>query len=220
MIEIWGRRSSSNVQKVLWAAAELGLDFKRHTVGGSFGGNATASYLAMNPNGLIPVLQDGEITMFESNAIVRYLAARHGAGGLRPSDPAELAAAEQWMEWQQTTATPPISAIFWNNVRVGPRKRNAKVVAANEEKLFGVLGIAEAHLARNAYFAGQRFSMADIVLGIMFWRYQALECRKPETPNLMRWFESLKTRKPYQDWVMVPVGRNSTEWSVNEKALA
>ena len=94
MIEVWGRRSSSNVQKVVWALDELGLPFNRHTVGGSFGGNRAPAYLAMNPNGLVPVLQDGDITMFESNAIVRYLAARYGEGALRPKDPKALAMAE------------------------------------------------------------------------------------------------------------------------------
>lgn len=219
MIEIWGRRSSSNVQKVLWTAAELGLDIKRHTVGGGFGGTAKPAYRAMNPNGLVPVMQDGGITMFESNAIVRYLAARYGQGTLRPADAPELAMAEQWMEWQQTTAVPPISAIFWNNVRSSPGNRDAKAAAANEDKLLGILAIADSHLSRSTHFAGDRFTMADIVLGVLYWRYQALECRMPETPHLARWFESLKTRQPYRDWVMVPVGRNSAEWDANEKAL-
>lgn len=219
MIEVWGRRSSSNVQKVLWAIGELGLDHTRHTVGGSFGGTKTDAYKAMNPNSLVPVMRDGNVTMFESNAIVRYLGSRYGEGSLRPTNPAALAAAEQWMEWQQTTVSPPISAIFWNNVRSAPEQRDAKAVAAAEEKLLDILAIADRHLAKSSYFAGDRFTMGDIVLGVMFWRYLSLDCRKPDVPHMMRWLEALKQRKPYQDWVMVPKSRNLAEWNANEKAL-
>src|SRR6185312_13807357 len=100
MIEVWGRRSSINVQKVMFAIGELGLEHRRHTVGGSFGGNREPAFLHMNPNALVPVMRDGDIAMFESNAIVRFLAARYGADSLRPAAPKALAAAEQWMEWQ------------------------------------------------------------------------------------------------------------------------
>src|SRR5262245_9997733 len=117
MIEVWGRRSSINVQKVMWTIGELGLEHKRHSVGGSFAGNREKPFLALNPNGLVPVIRDGDVVMFESNAIVRYLAARYGAGTLRPSIPKALAAAEQWMEWQQTTIAPLIGTIFMNKVR-------------------------------------------------------------------------------------------------------
>jgi glutathione S-transferase len=101
MIEVWGRRSSINVQKVMWAIGELGLQFTRHTVAGSFGGNREDAFLRMNPNGLVPVIRDGDITMYESNAIVRFLSARYGEGNLKPPSLKALAAAEQWMDWQQ-----------------------------------------------------------------------------------------------------------------------
>lgn len=220
MIEIWGRRSSSNVQKVIWALAELGVEFKRHTVGGSFGGTSSETYRAMNPNGLVPVMRDGDIIMFESNAIVRYLGARYGEGKLRPTKPEALAAAEQWMEWQTTTPAPLISQIFWNNVRLPAAQRDGKVVASAEDKLVNVLAIADRRLASVPYFAGDHFSMGDIVMGVMYWRFLGIECRHPDMSNLAAWIERLKTRKPFQDWVMVPPSRNVEEWEKNEKLLA
>jgi glutathione S-transferase len=219
MIEIWGRRSSSNVQKVVWTVDELGLEHKRHTVGGAFGGNHEPSYLEMNPNGLVPVLRDGDITIFESNAIVRYLAARYGEGSLRPTLPKAVAAAEQWMEWQTTTVVPAISAIFWNKVRLPAAQRNDKAIANAEATLMNVLPIADRALASSPWFAGDSFSFGDIVLGVLYWRYSHLDCRKPETPNISRWFAALQKRPAYQKWVMVEVGSSPEEWAVIEKAL-
>lgn len=219
MIEVWGRRSSSNVQKVIWALDELGLEFERHTVGGGFGGTREPSYLAMNPNALVPVLRDGDITMFESNAIVRYLAARYGEGGLRPNTPKALAAAEQWMDWQQLNAVPPISAIFWNLVRVPADQRNDKAIAQASARLKEVLAIADAALSSSQWFAGDQFTFGDIPLGVLYWRYSRLTCERPDTPNIRRWFEALQQRPAYRKWVMVEAGNNIAEWNAHEKAL-
>ena len=122
MITLWGRRNSGNVQKVLWALEELGVRYTREPVGGSFGGNKDADFLAMNPMGLVPVIRDGDVTMFESNAIVRYLAARFGEGSLRPSGHHALAMAEQWMEWQHNVFAPAVTTIFFNTIRLPPEK--------------------------------------------------------------------------------------------------
>ena len=124
MLKIWGRTSSINVQKVMWTVAELGLPHERIDVGGSFGGLDGPEYAALNPNRLIPVLQDGAIAVWESNAIVRYLAARHGAGGLWPEDPGRRSEADRWMDWQLTTLQPAISPIFWGLIRTPPEKRD------------------------------------------------------------------------------------------------
>lgn len=216
---VYGRRSSINVQKVLWTLAELGKDFTRETVGGGFGGNDTPAYRAMNPNGLIPVLRDGDVVMFESNAIVRYLAVRYGAGGLLPSEPVSLAAAEQWMEWSQTTLAPPASVLFANQVRTPAEKVDRKAMADAEARLQMVLPIADNALAGRAFFAGDRLTIGDIVLGCFRWRLDKLDWKRPDTPNLDRWFAELQTRPGYRQWVMVPVGRGPAEWSANEKAL-
>jgi glutathione S-transferase len=220
MIEVWGRRSSSNVQKVIWALDEMGLEFSRHAAGGSFGGNRDPEYLKMNPNGLVPVLRDGDVTMFESNAIVRYLAARHGDGTLRPKDAKSLAAAEQWMEWQNLNVVPPISAIFWNEVRVPKAERNDKAIAAAEANLVKTLPIAENALASSRWFAGDSFSFGDIVMGVLYWRYYKVGGNTLDLPNIKRWFGALQQRPAYRKWIMVDFGRSPEEWAAHEKAVA
>ncbi len=218
MIEVWGRRSSSNVQKVVWALDELGLDFKRHKVGGSFGGTREPAYLKMNPNALVPVLTEGDVTMFESNAIVRFLAARHG-GPLRPKDAKGLAAAEQWMEWQQLNVVPAISAIFWNKVRLPSAERNDKAIADAEASLAKTLPIADSALASSQWFAGDSFSFGDIVLGVLYWRYFKLDGKTLGLPNVTRWFDALQQRPAYRKWIMVEIGGSPEEWTAHEKAL-
>jgi glutathione S-transferase len=219
MIRVWGRRSSANVQKVLWALAELDLPFARETVGGSFGGNRDPDFLRMNPNGLIPVILDGDITMFESNAIVRYLAARYRAGLLRPAEPRALAAAEQWMEWQQSTFAPPVATIFWNEARVTPDKRNAAAVAEADRHVRAALAIADRHLAQHEWFAGEEFSFGDIVMGVMLWRYAGLDGHLADAPHVTAWFEAVKEREPFRAQVALPVAKSPEEWARIEREL-
>jgi glutathione S-transferase len=219
MIEVWGRRSSSNVQKVVWALDELALPFKRHTVGGGFGGTHEPNYLKMNPNALVPVIKDGDVTMFESNAIVRFLGARYGEGTLRPKDPKTLAAAEQWMEWQQQNVVPAISAIFMNEVRLSKAQRNEKAIADGEATLARMLPIANNALASSKWFAGDSFTFADIVLGVLYWRYFKLGGKSLGLSHITRWFEALQQRPAYQKWIMVEFGRSPQDWATHEKAL-
>jgi glutathione S-transferase len=219
MITVHGRRSSSNVQKVLWALAELGQPFERVTVGGGFGGVDTPQYLALNPMGLVPVMQDGDVTMVESNAIVRYLAARYGSGTLRPTEPKALAMAEQWMEWQAANIQPFVTTMFMNLVRTAPARRDGQAVKQAAERLLKPLLIADRHLDTHPYFAGDHLTMADIPLGILYWRYTHLDYAKPQLPGIDGWLKRLEARKPYQDWVMVPPSRSPEEWAANEQAL-
>jgi glutathione S-transferase len=219
MIRVWGRRSSVNVQKVLWALGELDVPFTRETVGGSFGGNRDADYLRMNPNGLIPTILDGDITMFESNAIVRYLAARYRAGLLRPAEPHALALAEQWMEWQQTTFYPAISAIFFQTVRLPLVQRSPAVLADAEHKAEAALAIADDHLARHDWFAGEEFSFGDIVMGCLYWRYSGLG-RGGRFRHVEEWFDAIKERPAFREQVALPVARSLEEWERIERELA
>lgn len=212
MITVWGRRNSVNVQKVLWTLAELEVPFTREAVGGSFGGNRDPDFLRMNPLGLVPVMRDGDVTMFESNAIVRYLSARYGRGMLRPQDHISLAAAEQWMEWQQQNVVPPVSVIFMNTVRLPPEQRNHAAVAEAEKKAAEALRIADAHLAQNDWFAGSTFSFGDIVMGAFLWRYMGLACTKPEVPHVIEWFDALAERDAYRQWVMIPRANSPEDW--------
>ena len=219
MITVYGRRSSVNVQKVLWTLAELGQPFERVTVGGEFGGNNTTDYLAMNPMGLVPVLVDDGVTMFESNAIVRFLCARYGEDSLRPEEAKELAAAEQWMEWQALNVFPLIGTMFMNLVRTPPEKRDDAAVRAAAIKLQKPLAVADTHLARQPWFAGDSFTMAEIIMGSVYWRYSQLDYEKIAAPHVQNWFERLKERKGYRDWIMVPFGHNPEEWTQYEREL-
>jgi len=220
MIMLWGRRSSANVQKVLWALAELDLPFSRETVGGSFGGNRDADFLAMNPNGLVPVIRDGDVTMFESNAIVRYLSARYRAGLLRPQEPRALAAAEQWMDWQHNHFAFHVGVIFFNRVRLAAAQRDEAAVARSRKAVTEALAIADRHLARHDWFAGSDFSFGDIVMGVFLWRYLGIGEPLGSAPHVEEWFEAIKGREAFRTQVRLPVARSPEEWTRIERDLA
>lgn len=221
MITVWGRRNSVNVQKVLWALEELEIPYTRENVGGSFGGNHDADYLAMNPMGLVPVIRDGDVTMFESNAIVRYLAARYRAGLLRPADHKSLAMAEQWMEWAQVNFGPQVGTLQMNLIRGLPENRNPAAVAAAVARAAELVAIADGWIARHDWFAGHDFSFADIVMGALFWRYAGLPIERPATPHLMEWLEALQEREAFRRAVMaVPRARDLADWQRIEQESA
>jgi len=221
MITVWGRRNSVNVQKVLWALEELDVPYTRENVGGSFGGNQDADFLAMNPMGLVPVIRDGDVTMFESNAIVRWLAARYRDGLLRPSDHKSLAMAEQWMEWAQGNFYLPVQALFIHRVRSLPENRDPAAAAAAEKKAAEVLRAADAWLARHDWFAGQAFSFGDIALGALMWRYMGIDCARPNVPHLVEWFEALQKREPFRRAIMaVPRATDLADWNRIERDTA
>lgn len=221
MITVWGRRNSVNVQKVLWALEELDVPYTRENVGGSFGGNQDADFLAMNPMGLVPVIRDGDVTMFESNAIVRYLAARFRAGVLRPSDHKSLAMAEQWMEWTQVNVSPAVTTLFINRVRSLPEARDVAAAAAAENKVAESLLVADAWIARHDWFAGHDFSFGDMAMGALLWRYMGIDCARPQMPHLMEWFEAVQAREPFRRAVMaVPRAKDLADWQRIEKETA
>lgn len=221
MITVWGRRNSVNVQKVLWALEELDVPYRRENVGGSFGGNHDADFRAMNPMGLVPVIRDGDVTMFESNAIVRWLAARYRAGVLRPADPRGLAMAEQWMESAQVNFAPLVSTLFVNRVRSLAENRNIAAAAAAEAQAAEAITVADAWLAQHDWFAGHEFSFGDIVMGALLWRYMGVPCARPPVPHLMEWFEAVQQREAFRRAVMaVPRARDLADWNRIEKDTA
>jgi glutathione S-transferase len=193
-LKIWGRISSVNVQKVVWCADELGLDYERVDVGGKFGGNDTPEYLAMNPNGLVPVIEDDGFVLYESNAIVRYLAARHAAERLWPADLRRRADVDRWMEWQATSYTPAMWAAFWQLIRTPAEKRDASAVEASRAKSERLSGILDAQLASKRFVTGEDFSIADIVLGCAAHRWLNLPLSRQSRPNLERWYSELSSR--------------------------
>src|SRR6185436_18692733 len=157
MLKIWGRNTSINVQKVMWAIGELGIPHERVDVGGTFGRTKEPFYLAMNPNSLVPTLEENGFTLWESNSIVRYLAARHGAGTLEPADPRERARASQWMDWMLTVCAPSIHGLFWGLIRTPPEKRDMKKIEEAKENVAAALRMLDAQLGKTKFAAGDSF---------------------------------------------------------------
>jgi glutathione S-transferase len=203
MLKIWGRTTSVNVQKVLWCCAELGIEYERVDLGGPFGGNQDPEYLAMNPNGLVPTLEEDDgFAFWESNSIVRYLAGKHDKNNvLEPKDPKQRALASQWMDWQLSVVGPAITPAFWGLIRTPPEKRDAAAIKASQEKTVAAMKMLEAQLAKTPYVAGPAFSYGDIPVGVMAYRYRQLVPDRPATPNFERWFDAISKRKPFQDHV-------------------
>jgi glutathione S-transferase len=205
-IRVWGRTNSVNVQKVLWCLAELGLTFEQIDAGLEFGQNNEEWFLAMNPNGKVPLLEHGEFTLWESNSIVRYLCAAYDHGGLYPAPPARRALAECWMDWQLSTIARPHAIAFWNLVRMPESARNMRAVECAVDETNAALAILDAHLRANDYVAGQAFTMGDIPVGAVVHRWLALEgIERPAWPALGRWFERLTARAAFRDHVMLPL---------------
>ena len=201
MLKIWGRKNSSNVQKVMWAVGETGVAHEHTELGGTFGGNREPSFLALNPNGLVPAIQDDTVVLWESNAIVRYIAWKYGAGRLAPADPAMRARADQWMDWQQTAVNAPMVTTFWGLIRTPEDKRDHAAIAAGEKRYTEAMSILDAQLAKTPYLAGDTFCMGDIPLAIMAHRYLFLFPDHPPLRNLQRWYDALAARRAFQDHV-------------------
>ena len=195
MLKIWGRISSVNVQKVVWCADELGLEYERTDVGGKFGGNDTPEYLAKNPNGLVPVIDDAGFVLYESNAIVRYLAAKSaGPGALWPTDARHRADVDRWMEWQSTGYTPAMWGAFWQLIRTPAEKRDMALVDSSRAKSEKLSAILDRHLASRRFLTGDSFTAADIVVGCAAHRWLNLPLAREATPHLERWYGELKSR--------------------------
>jgi glutathione S-transferase len=194
MLKIWGRISSINVQKVVWCCDELGLDYERIDAGGTFGRNNTPEYLAMNPNGLVPVIEDEGFILYESNAIVRYLAARHAGGSLWPADLQARADVDRWMEWLATSFVPAMRDIFWELIRTPPEKRNAAAIEASRAKTEKCTTILDAHLAGREFMTAHGFTTADIVVGCAAHRWLNMPVERAARPNVERWYAMLRSR--------------------------
>lgn len=205
MLKIWGRTNSINVQKVMWAVAELGLPHERIDAGGAFGGVDTDAYRALNPNGRVPTIDDDGIVVWESNACVRYLAARFGAGTLWPEDPVVRAAADRWMDWQQTTLVTDMTTVFWGLVRTPEAERDHAAIEAAAGRLGGLWRRLDNHLASRSFVAGERFSMGDIPVGAACYRYLQLPIERPRLAALGAWYGRLQERAPYRAHVMLPL---------------
>jgi len=205
MYKIMGRASSSNVQKVLWCCAELGIEYEREDAGMEFGKVDTPEFFDLNPNRRVPVLIEGDFVLWESNSIMRYLAGRHDPDGrLRPADPRVRASAQRWMDWQLSMLGPQFTGLFHGLVRTAPEARDADAIAKSRDLSEFNMEILDTQLGKTDYVAGDAFSYGDIPVAIHVYRWYQFEGieRKP-LPNLERWYATLCERQPYRDHVMV-----------------
>ena len=182
------------MQKVLWAADECALPYTRQDVGGAFGGNDQPWYRALNPNGVVPTIDDAGYVLWESNSIVRYLAASYGPPGFWPTDPKPRGHAERWMDWQLTTIQAGMTTMFWGLIRTPAEQRRHELIAQSVAAMEPLLARMDEHLARHAFMGGGSFTMADIPLGCEVHRWFGLPQPRPVLPHLERWFQSLCTR--------------------------
>lgn len=201
MRRLWGRHSSSNVQKVLWALDELGLAFDHEIVGGPYGGLDRPDFAALTPVRRIPVLEDGGITVWESHAILRHLARTYGAVFAR-HDPEHIAGIDQWMDYSLASFQPPMIVVFWQLVRFPPQERSAEKLAGAFAELEQATEVLDARLGHSEWLAGDSFSIADIAAGTLLYRYYDLDFPRPERPALQRWYVALQERPAFRDRVM------------------
>jgi glutathione S-transferase len=203
MLTVLGRTNSSNVQKVLWCLDELGVSCEREDVGGAFGRNKEAAYLAMNPNGLIPTVLDEGCVLWESNTILRYLAARYGSGSLWEPDPGRRAEGEKWMDWQITVLAPSMTPLFKQHVRVPAGERDQAVIDRSFREAARAFTLLDGALAKAPWLGGGRFTVADIPCGVLAYRWMNLPIERPALPALADWYGRLAERGAYRNHVMV-----------------
>jgi glutathione S-transferase len=205
MLKIWGRATSSNVQKVLWCCAELGIPFERADLGGPFGGNQDPEYLALNPNGLVPTVRDGDLVLWESNTICRYLAATHDGARLHPAEPAARALVERWMDWQLSTIGPPMGALLFGLIRTRPEQRDQAAIEAARRKALAAWTIVEDALDDRPWLAGSALSLAEVVLGTLVYRWHAFPIERPALTNLKAWYERMRGRPGFRAHIEIPI---------------
>ena len=204
MLKVWGRRNAFNVQKVLWLVGELGLAHEHINAGGSFAGLDSPDFLAMNPHGRIPVIDDDGTIVWESHGIIRYLSARYGSGTLWATTPSERSLADRWMDWSLATLLPEFMRLFWGYYRTPEGQRDQSAVTAAMRCCASAYQLLDKHLETHRYLAGDRLTMGDIPAGTSLYRYFSLDVARPALPHVEAWYGRLKQRPAYREHVMVP----------------
>ena len=204
MLTIWGRTNSVNVQKALFAALHLQLPFERIDAGGQFGVNDTDAYRAMNPNGLVPTIDDGGVVVWESGAIVRYLCARYGAGGVWSTDPAARAQADCWADWQAQFSR-AVGPAFLNLVRTPVETRDARAIEQSRAATEAEVATLDGHLAQNAWLAGASFTYAEFVVGPLLHRWLNMPVERAPRPHVERWYAALMDQAGARQALSLPV---------------
>jgi glutathione S-transferase len=197
MLKVWGRRNSSNVQKVLWFCDEAALRFEHEEIGGDFGRTTDADMLARNPNARVPTIEDDGFVLWESNAILRYLAAKYASGAMWPTDIQARADADRWMDWQQTTVLVPLTTIFWGRVRT-PDAYTEEQIAEAEAAALPIWQILDTRLEGRDWIMGDSFTIADMPLGILAWRWFSLAKAPPAMASLDAWYARVRARPAFE----------------------
>jgi glutathione S-transferase len=206
VLKILGRKNSSNVQKVLWCCGELGVPFSREDYGGPFGKTKEPAYLAMNPNSLVPTIDDDGFALWESNTILRYLANKQGGSPLYPTDAKRRADVERWMDWQLSTMGPAITPMFLGLYRTPPEKRDLAGIEASRLRSADAVRILDAQLANRPYVTGDAFTYADLALGIFAgYRWFNFPIERPEFKNAKAWYDRLTQRPAFKEHVMIGI---------------
>ena len=205
MIRVWGRASSSNVQALMWCIGEFALDFERIDAGYIYGGTDSPEFLAMNPNGTVPVLCDGDgPAIWETGAILRYLASQYARPGFWPAEPAARAQVDKWAEWAKINVAQGFTVpVFWRVVRTPPAQRDAAAIDAAITSLNRFLAIAEWQLTENGWLAGPEFTLADIQFGHVLYRYFEIEIARSDFPGIRAYYDRLTRRAAFARHVMV-----------------
>lgn len=205
MLKVWGRRNSFNVQKVLWLVGELGLAHEHIPAGGDFGRLDELTFRRMNPHGRVPVIEDDDVVVWESHAILRYLATRYDRGGLWPHEPADRAWIDGWMDWSQTALQPDfLMGVFWGCYRTPEAQRDRQAIGKSIDRCSSHFRLLDRVLATRQFLAGEQFSLADIPAGTALYRYFELDIEHPDVPNVTAWYQRLQARSAYRTHVMVP----------------
>jgi glutathione S-transferase len=205
MLKIWGRATSSNVQKVLWCCAELGIEYERVDVGGPFGGNQDPEYLAMNPNGLVPTVKDGDLILWESNTICRYLCTTRNGESLYPKEPGARTHVERWMDWQLASIGPPMGVLLFGLIRTRPEERDHAAIEAARRRALAAWTIVDEALEDRAYLAGGDLTLAEITLGTLVYRWHAFSIERPSLKNLRAWHERMRARAAFKKHIEIPI---------------
>ena len=206
MLKIWGRTTSSNVQKVLWACAELNISYDRVDHGGPFGGNRDPEYLKLNPNGLVPTVIDGDLVMWESNTITRYLCSTHANGEiLYPRDAAARTHVERWMDWQLSVIGGPMGTLLQGLIRSTPETRDAAAIEAARRRAISAWEIVDDALTDQPYLSGNSLSLAEIVLGTQIYRWYTFAIERPHLPHLRAWYERFCQRPGFKSHIVMPI---------------
>lgn len=204
-LKVWGRRSSLNVQKVMWLIGELGITFEHVPAGGDLGGLDSPTFLRMNPHGRVPVIQDGDVVVWESHAILRYLAATYGVSSFWSASPAQRSQFDRWMDWAQSSLQPEfLNGIFWGFYRTPEHKRDMQSLKVRIDRCARYMQLLDHVLSERSFLNGDELSLADIPAGTTLFRYFNLEIERPNVPHVIAWYNRLQERPAYREHVMIP----------------